>query len=80
MADEFVNQSERTFRAIRKPVIYGAVTGALVFALISVVLDILMKTGIGGTGLAVLGGCSFGGLAGFFVGLLRSHRDRRLSA
>jgi hypothetical protein len=80
MADAFVQQSERTFRAVRKPAIYGAVFGALFFTLISFVLDHMLQTGQGGMGLAVISGAAFGGLAGLFVGLVRSHRDRQLRA
>jgi hypothetical protein len=80
MADAFVQQSERTFRSVRKPAIYGAVFGALFFALISFVLDHMLQTGQGGMGLAVISGSAFGGLLGLFVGLLRSHGGRRHGA
>jgi hypothetical protein len=76
MADAFVQQSERTFRSVRKPALYGAVFGALFFSLISFVLDHMLQTGQGGMGLAVISGTAFGGLAGLFVGLLRSHHGK----
>jgi len=44
MADAFVQQSERTFRSVRKPAIYGAVFGALFFTLISFVLDHMLQS------------------------------------
>lgn len=80
MADAFVQQSERTFKSVRKPAIYGAVFGALFFALMSFVIDHMFQIGHGGMGLAVVSGAAFGGLAGLFVGLVASHRGREQGA
>ena len=80
MADAFVDQSERTFRAVRKPVIWGAVAGAIVFSLISFIFDHLLQRGLGGMGLAVISGVAFGGLAGLFVGMAASRRHRHTRA
>jgi len=80
MADAFVEQSERTFRAVRKPAIWGAVAGALFFSLVSFIFDHLLQRGLGGMGLAVISGIAFGGLAGVFVGMAMSRRHRHTSA
>jgi hypothetical protein len=80
MADAFERQSEHTFNSLRKPAIWGAVGCALFFALVSFVVDTLFRPGLGGAGLAIVSGAAFGGLAGLFFGLVRSHRGRKQGA
>jgi hypothetical protein len=80
MADAFARQSERTFRSVRKPALWGAVAGAVLFSLISFVFDHLLQRGLGGMGLAVISGVAFGGLAGLFAGMIRSHHGGRHGA
>ena len=62
--------------------IYGALGGALLFAIASLVLD-LLNVGTGGPGLNVMAGAAAGGLAGMMIGALRARHhyhgpERRL--
>ena len=80
MADAFERQSAVTFRELRKPAIWGAVAGGLLFAFIAYCVDTFFMPGTGGAGLGVVSGVAFGGLAGLFYGLLRSHHGHRHGA
>ena len=52
-------------------VVYGALAGAALFGLISLILDML-QVGHGGAVLSAMAGAAIGGLAGLIFGALRS--------
>jgi hypothetical protein len=68
--------SASTFAGGRKGMVVGALSGAVLFGLVSLAMD-LMNVGAGGPGLAVMAGVAFGGLAGTMVGILMARRGGR---
>ena len=74
MTRDVTTESRLTLSGGRKGLIIGALTGAVVFALFSIIMD---QTGIGtgGPGVNAFAGAAFGGLIGLMVGALRArHR------
>lgn len=82
MPRDYSNDSRATLAGGRHGMIYGAIGGALLFAIASLVLD-LLDFGAGGPGLSVMAGAAVGGLAGLMFGALRARHhyhgpERRL--
>ena len=73
MAIENVPESTPTFRGGVKGMVIGAVTGALIFGILTIILD-LFRVGNGGPGLGVMAGIVVGGLAGTVIGAIKSSR------
>ncbi len=71
MARDYSNDSRATFAGGRDGMIYGAIAGALLFAIVSLVFAVL-DISIGGPGVSVMAGMAFGGLAGLMIGALRA--------
>lgn len=71
MRRDYSNDSRATLAGGRHGMIYGALAGALVFAIASLALG-LLDVNIGGPGISVMAGMAFGGLAGMMVGALRA--------
>jgi hypothetical protein len=76
MARTYSYDSEATLDGGKKGFVIGALSGALLFGLITLVLDML-EIGTGGAVLAAMGGAAVGGLAGTMYGALAARRHVR---
>lgn len=79
MARAIRDDSADTLAGGRKGMMIGALAGAIVASLLSMVMD-FFQAGTGGPGLGFLGGAAVGGLAGMMIGALKArhggHRPR----
>jgi hypothetical protein len=76
MARTYSYDSEATLDGGKKGFIVGALSGAALFGLITLVLDML-EIGTGGAVLAAMGGAAVGGLAGTLWGALSARHQVR---
>jgi hypothetical protein len=72
-----VDHSTALFHGGIRGLIWGAVIGAIVAIIGSVVADFVFRWGTGGPGLSVMGGVTFGAIIGWFAGILRYRRTGR---
>ena len=79
--------SRATLAGGRHGMMFGALAGALLFGIGSLILDLMFGINTGGPGVNAIAGAAAGGLAGLMIGALRSRHggyhayhgpDRRL--
>ena len=73
MAKTYADDSSATLDGGKKGFMIGALGGAILFGLITLIMDRL-EIGTGGAVLAAMGGAAFGGLAGTILGALTARR------